>query len=225
MNALDLIRGFESYRDKPYWDVNAFRAGYGSDTTTLADGRVVPIATGMAVSRDDAERDLSRRVTTEFMPRAISAVGQDAWNGMNEGQRSALLSITYNYGTLPRSVAEAVRSGDPRAASAAIIALGAHNNGVNKGRREKEAAIYAGLPPGGQSTDPQARSVTPVAYAYANGRMTPEDAKLYERGMMEGLFPKIEAPTIEARRPRPAITPLQAAPVQNATPLRNYPGI
>ena len=33
-----------------------------------------------------------------------------------------------------------------------------------------------------------------LAWAYANGRMTPEDAALYERGMAEGAFPKAEKP-------------------------------
>ena len=38
MNAFDLIKRFEGFRTTPYWDVNAYRTGYGSDTVTLADG-------------------------------------------------------------------------------------------------------------------------------------------------------------------------------------------
>lgn len=220
MNALDLIRMFEGYRDTPYWDVNAYRTGYGSDTVTLADGRVVPVAKGMMTTREDAERDLSRRVTTEFIPRVIGAVGEDSYKRLTEGQKAALASIAYNYGSLPHGVAIAVRDGDMKGAEAAIRALSTHNNGINADRRAKEADIFAG-----------GRDAAPVAMAYANGRMTPEDAAIYERGMAEGVFPRAEkadalkAYAETAMRPRApaAVTPLQFSAAQNATPLRGVP--
>lgn len=139
-----LIRDFEGYRDSPYWDVNAYRAGYGSDTMTTEDGRVIPISQGMTVNRADAERDLQRRIQTEFMPRAAGAVGQDLFPTLSPEQQAALVSITYNYGSLPGSVASAVQSGNPQAVSAAIRALGNHNDGINRDRRNREADIYAG---------------------------------------------------------------------------------
>jgi GH24 family phage-related lysozyme (muramidase) len=145
MNAtLDLLRQFEGFRETPYWDVNALRAGYGSDTMTLADGSVVPVGKNTRVSRADAERDLARRVETEFMPRVVAAVGPDVFATLSDGQKAALGSITYNYGSLPSSVASAVQTGDAAAVANAINALGAHNEGVNKDRRAKEAAIYSG---------------------------------------------------------------------------------
>ena len=61
--AAELLRQKEGIRSKPYWDVNALRAGYGSDTTTLADGTVKRITKDTVVSKEDAERDLARRVT------------------------------------------------------------------------------------------------------------------------------------------------------------------
>lgn len=144
MNALDLIRGFEGYRDRPYWDVNAYRVGYGSDTTTLPDGSVVRVQPGMTVDRAGAERDLSRRVQTEFVPLAMRAVGDRAWGALGEGQRAALTSIAYNYGRLPDSVVQAVQSGDMGAAAQAIAALGSDNKGVNANRRNAEARVFAG---------------------------------------------------------------------------------
>lgn len=149
-DALDLIRRFEGYRETPYWDVNAMRAGYGSDTVTLADGRVVPVTKGARVSRADAERDLARRVGTEFMPRAAQAVGRDVFNALAPNQQAALASITYNYGSLPGSVARAVRTPGFEDDIAAINALAAHNDGVNAKRRAMEAQIYAGGGPQGQ---------------------------------------------------------------------------
>ncbi len=243
MNALDLIKHFESFRATPYWDVNAYRTGYGSDTVTLADGRVVTVSQGMTVSAEDAQRDLERRVNSEFAPRAIAKVGQEAWSRLSEPQRAALLSVTYNYGDLPDSVAAKITAGDLTGAATAIGDLGSHNGGVNANRRASEARIFAGgdLPKGALPTDPQARNVTPIAIAYRSGKMTPEDAALYEKGVSEGFFPKVERKPEDdpasvyaaiAMRPRaPAqITPLQSAtqgfaaqPLTGA-PLR-YPGL
>lgn len=172
-DVLGLIREFEGFRDTPYWDVNAQRTGYGSDTVTLADGSVVPVTPGMKITRDDAERDLRRRVEQEFMPRAISAVGQDVWGSLSEPQRAALTSITYNYGSLPQTVARAVSSGDIGAATNAIAALGAHNDGVNAKRRQREAAIFGGA---GISSGPSPRNVSEIAELLAD-QWLPESAK------------------------------------------------
>ncbi len=158
MNAFDLIKRFEGFRSAPYWDVNAYRTGYGSDTVTLADGRIVPVSKGMTVSQEDAQRDLERRVSTEFTPRAVAKVGQDVWARLSEPQRAALVSVTYNYGNLPDSVARMVASGDMAGAAQAISALGSHNDGINAERRAAEASIFAGgpLPAGALPSDPQA---------------------------------------------------------------------
>ena len=144
-DALGLIREFEGFRETPYWDVNAYRTGYGSDTITMPDGSVVPVAQGMSVSRDDAERDLSRRVGTEFIPRAQEAVGPDVWAALNPQQQSSLASITYNYGSLPSSVAAAVQTPGIEDDVAAIRGLATHNGGINAGRRNREADIYGGV--------------------------------------------------------------------------------
>lgn len=141
MGALDLIRQFEGYRDTPYWDVNAYRTGYGSDTVTMADGSVVPVSQGMQITRDDAERDLQRRVFGEFMPRAQAAAGA-RWAELSPAQQSVLTSLAYNYGSVPKAVAQAVQGGGD--VVAAINSLSSHNDGVNASRRAQEAAIYGG---------------------------------------------------------------------------------
>ena len=142
-DTLSLIKGFEGYSDKPYWDVNAHRAGYGSDTVTMSDGSVVPISPGMSVNRQDAERDLQRRVSTEFEPIAAKAAGA-AWEGMAPNQRAALTSIAYNYGEIPKSVASALQTPGMEDDVAAIQGLASHNGGVNAKRRAQEAQVYAG---------------------------------------------------------------------------------
>jgi GH24 family phage-related lysozyme (muramidase) len=144
-DALDVIRHFEGFREEPYWDVNAHRVGYGSDTVTLADGTVQRVSPATRVTRADAERDLGRRVKLEFGPRAASAVGQDVWRSLAPNQRAALTSITYNYGTLPDRVVTSFKNG-PEAVVQAIQGLGADNDGVNRRRRAQEAALFAAAP-------------------------------------------------------------------------------
>lgn len=183
--GLDLIRGFEGFRETPYWDVNALRTGYGSDTVTLPDGTVQRVAEGTRVTREDADRDLQRRVDTEFAPIAAKAVGQDVFGMLPENQQAALISIAYNYGELPSSVARAVASGDPQAAASAITALGSHNGGVNASRRASEAAYFMGAPGssvtmstmGGAPQAPQ-QDMRALYEAAANPWLTPEQRQV-----------------------------------------------
>ena len=136
-----LLREFEGFRGTPYWDVDAYRTGFGSDTVTLADGRIVRVQPGMNITREDAERDLQRRVTQEFAPRAAQQVGSEIWSSLPEHVTAPLVSITYNYGSLPRSVVAAVKTGDPEKIAKAVEGLAGHNDGVNRRRRMQEAAI------------------------------------------------------------------------------------
>lgn len=152
--AASILRKEEGFRETPYWDVNAFRTGYGSDTITTTDGKVVRVEKGMRVSREDAERDLGRRLG-EFEQRAASQVGVENWNRLPPAARGALLSTTYNYGSLPKSVVGAVRGGDVAAVAAAVEGLSA-----NKGRRRREAGVIRGggnIPAGAPVAAPTAQ--------------------------------------------------------------------
>jgi GH24 family phage-related lysozyme (muramidase) len=139
-----VIKGFEGFSTTPYWDVNANRAGFGSDTITEADGTVRKVQPGDKVTREDAERDLARRLDTEFIPSIMKEVGVQAWGALDARTQAALASVTYNYGNLPNKVAAAVRTGDTAAIADAVEALGTDNNGVNANRRAEEAAIIRG---------------------------------------------------------------------------------
>ena len=153
-DALAAIRAFESFRPNAYWDVNAYRTGYGSDTITHADGTVEKVTQASRVTREDAERDLARRAK-EFQAGAAAKVGADTWGKLPSGAQAALTSIAYNYGELPDSVAAAARTGNAATLAAAIRARGSDNNGVNRERRNKEAAMVSGdysPPASGQMT-------------------------------------------------------------------------
>lgn len=141
-DTLSLIREFEGYRDTPYWDVNAHRVGYGSDTITDADGNVRKVTEGDRITREDAERDLERRVNTEFVPIARNAIGAERFDAMTPGQKAAVTSIAYNYGEIPDRIVGALRTGSAEDAAAAIRSLGGDNDGINKDRRNREADIF-----------------------------------------------------------------------------------
>lgn len=148
-NILEVIRKFEGFSPTPYWDVNAYRIGYGSDTTTDANGVTHKVTTATRTTREDADRDLERRVSTEFIPSIIKKIGTDAWASLPEPTKAALASVTYNYGSLPDKVAIAVKSGNLESVADAIESLSSHNKGINANRRNEEAALVrysVGLP-------------------------------------------------------------------------------
>jgi GH24 family phage-related lysozyme (muramidase) len=138
--ALDILRHEEGFREKPYWDVTAYRVGYGSDTYTDASGRVHRVTPQTRVTREDAERDLARR-TAEFQRGIENTIGADAWGRLAPGAQAALTSVAYNYGSIGKlkTLSSAARSGDNRAIANAIASLPA-----NKDRRQREAALVLG---------------------------------------------------------------------------------
>ena len=143
-SAAGLIRGFESFSGKAYEDTrtstgkfDAYRAGFGSDTTTRAGNIVEKVTKDTVVTLEDAERDLSRRIT-EFQSGIQKAIGIDTWRSLSEAQQAALTSIAYNYGSLPDSIVKAIQGGGgPEKVATAIAALTA-----NPGRRKQEAQSY-----------------------------------------------------------------------------------
>lgn len=143
--AYRMIADFERYISSPKWDKNAYRAGFGSDTLTRADGTVLKIKPGMVVSREDAVRDLNRRLK-EFEATAARNIGREAWERLPPSAQAALISTTYNYGSLgkQRALVAAARAGNLQGIANALTAMGAHNKGENMHRRKREAAYVLG---------------------------------------------------------------------------------
>lgn len=155
--ARSLIVDKEGFRETPYWDVNAYRAGYGSDTYTLADGTVKRVQQGVNITRADADRDIDRRISTEFMPEARRAVGPDIWDKLPAAAQAALTSIAYNYGSVPSRVTRVAKStnGNIEAIAGAVEGLKGDDGGINSGRRQHEADMIR------SSAGQAAASITP----------------------------------------------------------------
>jgi len=141
--AASFIKKFEGYSGKAYWDVNAYRVGYGSDTVTGADGRSSRVTASTLTTVEAAERDLVRRIG-EFQRTIQRQIGADVWGSMAEEQQAALTSIAYNCGELPDRIVKAIEGGNPEAITQAIRNLSTDNGGINAGRRDQEADLFSG---------------------------------------------------------------------------------
>ena len=138
MTTAEYIAKWEGYISLAAFDVNAWRLGYGSDTEGPDQARVVQ---GMTTTRERALQNLALRIP-QFEKTAVRATGADAWEKLADNQRTALLSLVYNYGRMPGSVARAILTGDPANVAAAIRTLQGANGGVNRKRRLGEAQFY-----------------------------------------------------------------------------------
>lgn len=172
-DATQLIKGFEGFRTKSYWDVDHSRVGYGSDTVTQADGTVVPVTAGTVITQADADRDLARR-TQQTQTQVKTAMGEDTWNKLSPNAQASVTSLAYNYGHLPANVAAAAQTGDPTVLAQSILSLAGADGGINAKRRTAEAnnvlGKYAGppTPAGNTPTPPNGQQVASA------GPMTPD---------------------------------------------------
>ena len=206
----ELIKQREGFIEKPKYDVNAYRAGYGSDTVTLPDGTVQKVTPETRVSREDAERDLQRRLQTEFVPRAAAKVGEENWARLPENTRAALTSIAYNYGTIPSRLVPAVQSGNPEEIARAIEGLAGDNKGINAGRRMQEANIARGTTMAGSQAVP-AFAAGGVPTFMGGPQIQPPI------NMLAGAPPTVNALAGAAPVANAMVAPAPAAPVQPLT--------
>lgn len=182
--ASDMIKRFEGFESSAKWDVNHFRTGYGSDTITRDDGSVVEVRQGMSVTRADAERDLQRRIG-QTQSKIIATVGGDRWGAMSAPARAAVTSVAYNYGSLPNSVVNAVRTGGPAEIATAIRGLEGANDGVNRKRRNQEADAVLGLDIG--TAGRNAQSYFTGMEEYLSGIKDPDVRELTRRRINASL--------------------------------------
>lgn len=148
--ALQLIMDMEGFRSKAYWDENAWRVGYGSDTYVDANGKVRKVTKDTSgVTREQAYADLTRRVPEFQQDGIIKYVGQQAWNQMAPATQAAVTSLAYNYGSIAElpSLKRAIKTGSATRIADAIEARKGDNGGMNKKRRLEEASLVAPLQP------------------------------------------------------------------------------
>lgn len=138
--TIRLLKGVEGFQAKAKFDRNAFRLGYGSDTMTAADGTVSRVTPSSRTDEAGAMRDLERRIG-EFVNVIKGQIGSERFADFSSSQQSALTSIAYNYGSLPKRILDAVKTGTSEQIAAAVRGLKGDNGGINAGRREREAVL------------------------------------------------------------------------------------
>ena len=110
--SVDILKKFEGFSSKAYWDVNAYRIGYGSDTITYSNKTFRKVKSNDNISRDQADLDLARRIP-EFEKVIIRQVGADAWNKLPDQAKAGLISFAYNYGSIAKqSLRDAIKTGN-----------------------------------------------------------------------------------------------------------------
>ena len=110
--SVDILKKFEGFTSKAYWDVNAYRIGYGSDTITNSNGTYRKVKSNDTITRSQADLDLARRIP-EFEKVIIRQVGSDAWNKLPDQAKAGLISFAYNYGSIAKqSLRDAIKTGN-----------------------------------------------------------------------------------------------------------------
>lgn len=138
-----LLKRREGFIPEAAYDVNAYRVGFGSDTTTDRFGRQSPVTENTVTTLEAANRDLARRIN-EFQTTIKREIGADRFNAFGIDQQAALTSIAYNYGSLQGTGRlDTFRNGTESQIVEAIKSLAPHNDGINSERRLEEAALFA----------------------------------------------------------------------------------
>ncbi len=127
-DAAKFIVGEEGFRAKPYWDVNHYRIGYGSDTLTLPNGTYRSVTVNDVTTKALADKDLERRIKA-YEDGIKNKVGTANYNKLSDNAKISLLSIAYNYGSITKQqIVDAVKTGDEKKIAQAIIDSTANDN-------------------------------------------------------------------------------------------------
>ena len=131
--AAELLKKEEGFRASAYWDVNEFRVGYGTEFRGNTPSAYNIHST---MTKEEAEKQLKEYDIPRFVTRIVDQIGEGVWDNLNENAKAGLVSVAYNYGSLPKQVVSASKSGDIDAIADAVTALS-----DNKARRKREADL------------------------------------------------------------------------------------
>lgn len=158
----------------------------------------------------------------------------DIYSAINAGRVGRYNASDANNGGAPGNVRDKVETQMSGHRKNALALLGGNFD---------PRATNSGGADSGQAANPADRNPLRLAWAYANGKMNPQDAAIYERGMAAGVFPQAGGQP-QPNQPPPLPNPLetyrgaamgqqqqsplmqlQAQAATNATPLQRFPGL
>jgi GH24 family phage-related lysozyme (muramidase) len=100
--SLDLIKQFEGFSPKAYWDYTRYSIGYGTAANSPNE----------VITQEEAERRMKEHIDKEVLPGIKGIIGEDRWNQLSYSQKSALVSLAYNLGVPgSREILKLVRDG------------------------------------------------------------------------------------------------------------------
>jgi GH24 family phage-related lysozyme (muramidase) len=148
--AYQFIASEEGFLKIPRFDANRVRGGYGSDNFVAKDGTVLNVTNSTVFTKEDAERTLRYNIVTRFQNDIIKRIGKSIWEGLNDNQKAALVSFTYNAGVGAfgyNGLDTALKTKKPSQTIASIIEKGPITSRgkvlqVLVKRRKKEASLY-----------------------------------------------------------------------------------
>jgi GH24 family phage-related lysozyme (muramidase) len=96
--AANFIAHKEGFEPVAKWDINHYRAGYGSDKK-LVNGSLIEVTKGMTFTQLEAIQTLAYEIKNIYGPKIANNIGQANWNKLNNNQKASLASLGYNVGT------------------------------------------------------------------------------------------------------------------------------
>lgn len=134
--AINLIKKYEGFSEKAYWDRNQWSIGYGFKTGSGKD----------TISREEADKQMASKVAP-----FAEAVEKGVTNkNVTEEQKAALTSFAYNVGEHAFSestLLKKINAGDMEGAKSEFMRWTKSGGKTDVGlinRREKELAIFSG---------------------------------------------------------------------------------
>jgi GH24 family phage-related lysozyme (muramidase) len=126
--SVQILKKFEGFSPNAYWDVNAYRIGYGSDTITYSNGTFKKVKSTDRITQAQADLDLARRIP-EFEKVIIRQVASESWNKLPDQAKAGLISFAYNYGSIAKqSLRDAIKTGNLNLIADTLIASTINDN-------------------------------------------------------------------------------------------------
>jgi len=88
----------EGFSSTTYWDVNAWRAGYGTDHKLMKDGSYQKITKDTTFTQEEAKSTLIYEIENKYSKGVIGQIGKPSWDSLNNNQKASLTSYSYNAG-------------------------------------------------------------------------------------------------------------------------------
>lgn len=95
--AANFISKKEGFTAVGTWDVNHYRAGYGSDKV-YKNGVLTTVTQGMSVTQEEALTTLRDYSIPKYAEQIARDLGQALWTKLSDNQKAALVSLGYNVG-------------------------------------------------------------------------------------------------------------------------------